>query len=252
MHDDRTLSLEDGRQITLWRGSQIGCYTCHLGPTNSDRNPNARPVVQPAAATTATTPVELLLSASDPNGNPLTLRVVSQPNHGRVSLNGTLAIYYPEPGFAGEDPFTFAAFDGSIDSNLGVATVTREATWFNYGVGYAGTGGVVPGIALDASPVLGNTVNLQIGNAAAVSAAGALLVSEERAALVTPFGGLLLTEPFLALPVVVPVGGTSLPVMIPDQASLIGASLYFQDLLVDPGALYQVALSSGLCMTLGR
>jgi hypothetical protein len=252
MHADRTLNLGDGRSITLWRGSQVGCYTCHRGPTESETNPNRRPVVQNAAASTATAPVALLLNAADPDNDPLVLRIVSQPDHGRVALDGNVATYHPEPGFAGDDRFAFAAWDGAVDSNLGVATVTRLASWFHYGVGYLGTGGLAPTLTVDGSPVLGTTVQLQLGNAAAGTAAGALLISGERASLVTPFGGLLLAEPTIVLPVAVLQGGSALPLPLPNQAALVGGALYFQDLLVDPGARYQVALSQGLCLTLGR
>ena len=76
------------------------------------------------AATMAGTPVAVPLVAHDVNGDPLTLRIVSQAGHGTVGLAGTLATYYPETGFTGVDTFTFAAWDGSIDSNLGTATLT--------------------------------------------------------------------------------------------------------------------------------
>lgn len=63
------------------------------------------------------------LPATDPNGDPLTLRIVSQPAHGSVGLAGTTATYFPEPGFVGNDHFTFAAWDGSTDSNLATGAV---------------------------------------------------------------------------------------------------------------------------------
>ena len=44
--------------------------------------------------------------------------------HGAVSLVGNTATYIPDAGFAGPDSFTFAAFDGFADSNLGVVSVT--------------------------------------------------------------------------------------------------------------------------------
>jgi PKD repeat protein len=66
--------------------------------------------------------VSIPLSASDPDRNPLTLRIVSQPAHGSAGLAGVVATYFPDPGFSGSDAFTFAAWDGSTNSNL--ATVT--------------------------------------------------------------------------------------------------------------------------------
>jgi hypothetical protein len=120
---DRMLSTEFGTKY-FWRGFQIGCYTCHLGPSRESANPNRPAVVSNASVTTGVnTPVSLTLQASDPDGDALTLRIVSQPTHGTVGLNGTLAHYFPEAGFAGNDSFTFAAWDGSTDSNLGTITV---------------------------------------------------------------------------------------------------------------------------------
>lgn len=67
------------------------------------------------------------LAASDADRNAVTLRIVSQPAHGTVALKGSVATYFPEPGFVGTDSFTFAAWDGSIDSNLARVTVTVAA-----------------------------------------------------------------------------------------------------------------------------
>jgi hypothetical protein len=64
------------------------------------------------------------LSASDADRNTLTLRIVSQPAHGTVGLSGRTATYFPESGFSGSDSFTFAAWDGSTDSNLGSVAVS--------------------------------------------------------------------------------------------------------------------------------
>jgi len=63
------------------------------------------------------------LSASDADGNALTLRVVSQAAHGRAGLAGKQATYFPDAGFTGTDVFTFAASDGLSESNLATVTV---------------------------------------------------------------------------------------------------------------------------------
>ena len=122
---DRTLQTEELGTKHFWRGFQVGCYTCHSGPHNGDRNPN-RPAVasDTSASTVAGAPVPVSLSATDADGNALTLRIVSQPAHGTVGLDGTQATYFPAAEFAGADSFTFAAWDGSSDSNLGTVSVT--------------------------------------------------------------------------------------------------------------------------------
>ncbi|HVZ24202.1 MAG TPA: Ig-like domain-containing protein, partial [Vicinamibacterales bacterium] len=89
-----------------------------------DSNPNHAALVQNTTAVSRGTPVAIPLSASDVDGDALTLRIVSQPANGTVGLAGTTATYYPDHGFSGTDTFTFAAWDGDTDSNLGVATVS--------------------------------------------------------------------------------------------------------------------------------
>jgi len=250
MQADRTLQTEWGPK-TFWRGSRISCWGCHRGPTDDDRNSNRRPVVQNATAATATAPVAITLHASDPDNNPLTLRIVSQPAGGRVALAGNVATYYPESGIAGPDEFTFAAWDGSIDSNLGTVTVDRLASWVNYGSGYPGTNGIPP-LTLAAAPSLGTTPNLQIGNSSGLAAAMAVFISTERASRVTGFGGLLLAEPTSSFTAVLPAAGMNLGLPIPNIPALINVSFYLQSIQIDAGARFALAFSQGVCMTIGR
>jgi hypothetical protein len=121
---ERTLQTEFGTK-TFWRGARIGCYSCHSGPSDDERNPNRAPVVTNATLDVSTnSAATLTLAAADPDAGPPALRIVAQPAHGTVALDGARATYLPEPGFAGTDTFTFAAWDGALDSNLGAVTVT--------------------------------------------------------------------------------------------------------------------------------
>jgi hypothetical protein len=121
---DRTFNTEMGTKV-FWQGFQIGCYTCHNGPTSENTNPNHAAVVTDASATTLpNTPVAVSLTATDADGNALTLRIVSQSAHGTVGLAGATATYFPDTGYVGSDSFTFAAWDGSTDSNLGTVRLT--------------------------------------------------------------------------------------------------------------------------------
>jgi hypothetical protein len=107
--------------VQLFRGAQIGCYTCHNGPDSESANTSAAPTVANFVTNTASgQPVAMTLTAA---GTGLTLRIVSQPAHGSVGLSGTTATYFPDPGFVGSDTFTFAAYNGAKNSALGTATI---------------------------------------------------------------------------------------------------------------------------------
>ncbi|MBZ5554621.1 MAG: hypothetical protein LAO21_18035 [Acidobacteriia bacterium] len=121
---DRSLTTEFGAK-QFWRGFQIGCYTCHNGPQSDSANPNHAPVANNASASTvAGTPVTIPLSASDVDGNPLTVSIYTQPTHGTAGISGMQATYLSDPSFSGVDTFTFAAWDGSTNSNLATVSVT--------------------------------------------------------------------------------------------------------------------------------
>ncbi len=120
---NRALALEESGAKRFWRGQTIGCYDCHNGPNGEDGPGRRPPVVRNGS---------LLALRDQPKSIPLsgtgasTWRVVSQPVHGTVGLQGTLATYFPDPGYVGADTFTFAASNGFVESNLG-ATKIRVA-----------------------------------------------------------------------------------------------------------------------------
>ncbi len=63
---------------------------------------------------------------TDPNGDPLTAVLVSGPASGATlafSADGSF-VYDPNPGFAGDDTFTYVANDGSADSAPATVTIT--------------------------------------------------------------------------------------------------------------------------------
>ncbi len=123
---DRTVSAFGTKHF--WKGYQVGCYTCHNGPGSEDANPNHPPQVSPVSASSGGEPVTLSLTANDSDGDSVTLRIVSQPAHGRAGISGTIATYVPDPGFSGTDTFTYAAWDGMADSNLGTVSIAVAGT----------------------------------------------------------------------------------------------------------------------------
>ena len=86
---------------------------------------NQLPVATDGSANTnENTPLKMKLNASDPDNDPLTYIIDTQPTHGSISAfhanNGTLT-YTPQTNFTGQDSFGFKVNDGTSDSN--VATV---------------------------------------------------------------------------------------------------------------------------------
>jgi len=132
MFADRTITVSnDGisRTHQLWRGQTVSCFICHKREDNGSLGgictENHSPQVENAIlATPEETSGQLALVSSDADGDARTLRIVRQPLHGTVSLSGSAATYFPEAGYAGPDVFTYAAFDGLTDSNLGIVSVT--------------------------------------------------------------------------------------------------------------------------------
>jgi large repetitive protein len=65
----------------------------------------------------------VLTNDSDPDGDPITARLASQPTDGTLSFNGNGSFQYtPNPGFLGTDSFTYFDNDGTQNGNT--ATVT--------------------------------------------------------------------------------------------------------------------------------
>ena len=68
--------------------------------------------------------VVVTLTATDPDGEPLTYTIVTLPANGSVTLNGQDATYTPDPDYVGPDSFGFVANDGTVDSNEATVTIT--------------------------------------------------------------------------------------------------------------------------------
>ncbi len=120
----RTLSAFGGKQ--LWRGFQVSCYLCHNGPDGEGSSPYSPAAVSNVSGSAHSgASVTVPLTVSDPSA---VLRVVSQPAHGTVSIAGAAATYSTPPDFEGDDAFTYAAWNGKVDSNLATSTVHVSAT----------------------------------------------------------------------------------------------------------------------------
>lgn len=72
-------------------------------------------------------PVEIELAAMDPEGQPLTFQVESNPGHGSIRWHDFVMVrYVPDEGYAGTDSFRFSASDG-VHRTVAEVRITIEA-----------------------------------------------------------------------------------------------------------------------------
>ncbi|MFQ6084398.1 MAG: S8 family serine peptidase, partial [Candidatus Aminicenantia bacterium] len=86
---------------------------------------NNPPVANSQSVTTnEDTSVAITLTATDPDGDPLTYSIVSQPANGLLSGTAPNVTYIPNANYNGPDSFTFKANDGKVDSNIATVSIT--------------------------------------------------------------------------------------------------------------------------------
>jgi len=68
-------------------------------------------------------PTKITLTGTDPNNDPLTFKIVSQPANGTLEGTSPDFLYTPKLNFNGNDSFTFIANDGEADSNVGTVSI---------------------------------------------------------------------------------------------------------------------------------
>ncbi len=91
-------------------------------------NTNDAPVVANSSATLEEdTPLSLTLTAQDPDQDQLSYQIVTQPEHGTVSLQGALLVYTPEQDFNGSDSIGYIAKDAELSSAPATISLTVTA-----------------------------------------------------------------------------------------------------------------------------
>ncbi len=69
-------------------------------------------------------PKDIVLSATDVEGDALTFEVVSQPSHGTTTIIQNQVRYIPQANYYGIDSFTYRANDGSLNSNIATVSIS--------------------------------------------------------------------------------------------------------------------------------
>ncbi|MBI2089680.1 MAG: tandem-95 repeat protein [Deltaproteobacteria bacterium] len=114
--DSFTFKANDGTA-----DSNVATVSIAVNPINDP------PVAASQSITTPEdTPINVTLSATDPDSGALTFSIVSGPAHGTLASNGAL-VYTPSPNYNGPDSFTFKANDGAADSNVATVSITVNA-----------------------------------------------------------------------------------------------------------------------------
>jgi subtilisin family serine protease len=66
------------------------------------------------------------LTATDLDDDPITFRILAQPQHGTLAGNGSNYIYTPQLDYLGKDEFTYAISDGSSETTAKVSLETTD------------------------------------------------------------------------------------------------------------------------------
>ena len=118
--DSFTYTANDGQA-----NSNVATVTINVIPVN-----DAPVATDDAYATDEDTTLNIaapgmLGNDSDPDGDPLTVVVVTVPQHGSGSIGSDGSLnYMPDANFSGSDTFSYKASDGTAESNISTVTIT--------------------------------------------------------------------------------------------------------------------------------
>jgi VCBS repeat-containing protein len=113
--DNGTPQLSDSETITLTVTAEQG-----------NRNPDA---VDDAATTKKNQQVafNVLANDNDPDGDTLTITAVTNPQHGKIEIQGACLVYTPDRNFTGTDSVVYTVSDGKGGTDTATFTITVKS-----------------------------------------------------------------------------------------------------------------------------
>jgi hypothetical protein len=106
--------------------ASTGVATVSVTVNQENRQPNA---FNQTIKTTRDQSVGIVLTAQDPDGNPVTFLIVRQPRRGTLSGTAPYVTYHPAPGVSGNDSFTFKVSDGQLTSSEATVNISITSNW---------------------------------------------------------------------------------------------------------------------------
>jgi hypothetical protein len=131
------------------------------------------------------------LASGDPDGNPVTLTLLTMPRHGTLTCLALVCEYRPQLDYAGVDSFTWRASDGDFSSRIATATLqTHASSWrvtpldlagdaHALAATIAGPGAIVSNAVLTGAPAAAGTF---AGAADAIGLSGGVILGTGRVA----------------------------------------------------------------------
>jgi Ca2+-binding RTX toxin-like protein len=120
---DYDTSFKPAAQDALY---EVNAYrTSDHDPVVVGLNLQVAPIANDQSVTTnEDTPVNIMLTATDGNNDPLSYTVLTQPSNGTLSGTAPNLTYTPNANFNGSDSFTFQVNDGTANSNIATVSIT--------------------------------------------------------------------------------------------------------------------------------
>ena len=114
----RIVGAVSARRVTIHGNGDI-----HFAETVTNRPPVANVF---DVQTPEDTPLDLVLSGSDPENGALTFTITKLPVHGTLTGDGPNLRYLPNPDYHGPDEFTFTVSDGALTSSPAAVRIDVE------------------------------------------------------------------------------------------------------------------------------